>query len=146
MTWIASHIGLSVLGGSAIGAGILHFIAPKLIAKVSLALAKFMGSEIAKVEGLSTGDAGIDARLNLAVLCLMDVANRKMPAAAGEDKKKYVMSFFSKTSESVQAIVSSAIDQLWQTMKASIDAGVTAPQEAVIEDAVAKLKVLAAKP
>ncbi|MCX5785656.1 MAG: hypothetical protein NTX59_08195 [Elusimicrobia bacterium] len=138
-----AHIGLSILGGSTIGAVVLHLAAPKITAIISTAFGKMLGKEIAAAETIKTGDPEIDARLNLIVLILMDVANRALPAAPGEDKKKYVMSFFANTGSAIQAMISTAIDQLWATMKESIDKGLTAPQEVLIEEAVAKLKTLA---
>ena len=142
INWIVSHIGLSVLGGSAIGAALLSFAGPRIIKAAGLALAKLLSKEIADVENLKTGNPAIDGRVSLGVLCLMDAANIKMPDAPGEDKKKYVMGFFSNATPAIQTFISAAIDQLWITWKASIAAGVTAPQEAIIADAVAKLTAI----
>ena len=142
INWIVSHIGLSVLGGSAIGAALLSFAGPRIIKAAGLALAKLLSKEIADVENLKTGNPAIDGRVSLGVLCLMDAANIKMPDAPGEDKKKYVMGFFSNATPAIQTFISAAIDQLWITWKASIAAGVTAPQEAIIADAVAKLAAI----
>lgn len=144
LNWIVSHVGLSVLGGSAIGAALLSFAGPKLIKAASVALAKMLSKEIADVENLKTGNPAIDGRVSLGVLCLMDAANIKMPDAPGEAKKKYVMGFFSNATPAIQTFISAAIDQLWITWKASIAAGVTAPQEAIISDAVGKLGIMAA--
>jgi hypothetical protein len=141
--WVISHIGLSVLGGSAIGAAMLSFAGPRIIKAASVAMAKLLSREISDIENLKTGNPAIDGRVSLGVLCLMDAANIKMPDAPGEDKKKYVMGFFSNATPAIQTFISAAIDQLWITWKASIAAGVTAPQEAIIADAVAKLTAIA---
>ena len=80
-------------------------------------------------------DASAPAQLN-------QNASAGLPDAPGEDKKKYVMGFFSNATPAIQTFISAAIDQLWITWKASIAAGVTAPQEAIIADAVAKLTAI----
>ncbi len=144
LSWILSHIGLSIAGGSVLGATVLHLAAPKITASACAALGKLMGKEIVAAETIKTGDPEIDGRLNLTVLILMDVAKRKMPAALGEEKKKYVMSYFATTAPVIKETVSSAIDQLWAVWKDSIDKGVSAPQEAIIAAAVAQLQVLTA--
>ena len=125
-----------------IGAALLSFAGPRIIKAAGLALAKLLSKEIADVENLKTGNPAIDGRVSLGVLCLMDAANIKMPDAPGEDKKKYVMGFFSNATPAIQTFISAVIDQLWITWKASIAAGVTAPQEAIIADAVAKLTAI----
>ena len=142
INWIVAHIGLSVLGGSAIGAAVISFTGPRLIKAAATALSKAIGKEIADVENLKTGNPAIDGRVSMGVLCLMDAANIKMPAAPGEDKKKYVMGFFSNATPAIQTFISAAIDQLWEAGKASMAAGVPAPQEAIIADAVARLAAL----
>ena len=146
LNWIVAHAGLSVLGGSAIGAALLSFAGPKIIKAASVAMAKLLSREIADIENLKTGNPAIDGRVSLGVLCLMDAANIKMPDAPGEDKKKYVMGFFSNATPAIQTFIGAAIDQLWITWKASIAAGVTAPQESIIAEAVDKLSALAAPP
>jgi len=144
MHWILAHaMGVSV-AGTALGTAALTLWAPKLTKLAAAALGRFTGKEIAAAENIKTGDPDMDARRNLAVLVLMDMANRKMPAAIGADKKAYVMSFFAKADGAVQSAVSAAVDELWSVMKASVDAGVTAPQEAIIADACAKLAALQA--
>ena len=146
LNWIVAHAGLSVLGGSAIGAALLSFSGPKIIKAASVAMVKLLSREIADIENLKTGNPAIDGRVSLGVLCLMDAANIKMPDAPGEDKKKYVMGFFSNATPAIQTFIGAAIDQLWITWKASIAAGVTAPQESIIAEAVDKLSALAAPP
>ena len=142
ITGLLAKIGLGKALGALGVAVILPFLSKAVRGKVSQLLAGFIGKKIASVENLNTGDPAIDGRLNLAILCLMDVANRKMPTAPGAQKKAYVMTFFAKMTPAVQTFIGDTIDALWATMKTSVDAGVTAPQEAVIEDAVAKLKAL----
>lgn len=142
ITGLLAKIGLGkALGGLGL-AVLLPLFSKSVRGKISTMLASFIGKNIAIAENFATGDPAIDGRLNLAILCLMDVANRKMPAAAGATKKAYVMTFFAKMTPAVQTFIGDTIDALWATMKTSVDAGVTAPQEAVIEDAVAKLKAL----
>jgi len=132
----ASFAGVSILSGAAV------FFAPKLTRLACAALGRGAAKEIAAVEAMATGNPEIDARLHLVILTLMDVANRKLPASPGADKKAYVMAFFAKSPGAVQTAISAAIDQLWTTWKAAVDAGVTAPQEAIIAETCAKLAVL----
>ena len=77
---------------------------------------------------------------------IFDTTLRDGEQAPGEDKKKYVMGFFSNATPAIQTFISAAIDQLWITWKASIAAGVTAPQEAIIAEAVGKLAAIAPAP
>ncbi len=142
ITGLLAKIGLGKALGALGAAVVLPFLSKTIRGKVSTMLASFIGKNIATVENLTTGDTAIDGRLNLAILCLMDVANRKMPTAPGAQKKAYVMTFFAKMSPALQTFIADTIDALWATMKASVDAGVTAPQESIIEEAIGKLKAL----
>ena len=142
ITGLLAKIGLGkALGGLGL-AVLLPLLSKPVRAKITGLAASFIGKNIAIAENFATGDPAIDGRLNLAILCLMDVANRKMPTAPGATKKAYVMTFFAKMTPAVQTFIGDTIDALWATMKTSVDAGVTAPQESIIEDAVAKLKAL----
>ena len=145
LTWVSNHLGITALGVAA-GSSLLTLLAPRLIKAGGVLLAKFLGKEIFAIQNLKIGNPEVDARVDLAILILMDVANRVMPCAPGADKKKYVLTFFSSLSPSLQAIVGLAIDQFWATAKDSIDRGVTVPQEAIIAEAIAKLQALQALP
>lgn len=142
LNWAVAHLGLSILGGSAIGAAVLSFAGPRLIKSAAAALSKAMSKEISAIENFKDADPAIAGRVQLGILALMDAANLKLPAAPGEEKKKYVMSFFASATPAIQTFISAAIDQLWEAGKASMAAGVPAPQEAIIADAVARLAAL----
>ena len=146
IAFIMAHMGASVASGSVLGALILHYAEPWGLKYVSTWLGKFMAKEINIVENIKTGDPTIDGMTNLSALTLMNIANVKMPLAAGEQKKKYLLSLFAGASPVVQAMVSTAIDQLWTVVKNSVGAGITPEQEAIIADAVARLAALPKTP
>lgn len=141
MEWIQQHFGLAAISLSGISL-LAGLFGNKILTALKLQLSKFMGREIMSAESIKTGDPFIDDRLLLTVLLVMEIANRKMPAAVGEDKKKFVLSYFASTSPAIKELVSAAIEGFWETMKQSIDAGVTGPQEVIIAEAIFKLKGL----
>jgi len=145
LNWLTGHIGAAI-GGTAVISLMVGLFGKRIVKAACKWTAQVIGKEIAAVENIKTGNPKVDGLLNLAILALMMVANEKMPAAPGEDKKKYVMSHFSTLDPAIQNMLSAAIDQLWSTWKLAIDAGATPTQEAILMEAVEKLKSLLPPP